>query len=382
MRAGYVIHQVIGGLILALLIFTGMPQAQAVTPTTGQADVTEIVSGLEHPWALAFLPDGSMLITEQTGRLRMVDRHGDLLEPIGGVPDVDTRSQGGLLEVLISPGFSDDRFVYLSYSEHDGRDRGTAVGRGRLSEDGRQLEGFEVIFRQEPKLSSGQHYGGRMVFGVDGMLYVALGDNNQRPSAQDLDKHQGTIVRLMPDGTVPSDNPFIDQQGTRPEIWTYGHRNPQGLAFNPWSGDLWSHEHGPRGGDEVNLIRPGQNYGWPLATYGINYTGFAIPEAEGKTLEGMVSPLFWWERSPAISGMAFYDNARFPQWNNSLFIGALSARELIRLTLEGDQVVAEQRLLSGRGDRIRDVRSGPDGFIYVLTDSSRGTLLRLAPAGP
>lgn len=349
-------------------------------PTLGQVQVTEVVSGLKHPWSLAFLPDGSLLITEQPGQLRRLSPDGQLSAPIDGVPQVAARGQGGLLEVLPSPDFDSDRFVYLSYAESDGRNAGTAVGRGRLSDDFTRLEGFTVLFRQSPKLSSGHHFGGRMVFNEDGMLYVALGENNQRPTAQDLDKHQGTIIRIHPDGTVPRDNPFIEQEGALPEIWSYGHRNPQGLAFNPWTGELWEHEHGPRGGDEINIVRPGLNYGWPRATYGINYSGFAIPEAEGNTVPGTEPPLMWWRKSPAVSGMAFYNNDRFPEWNGSLFVGALAQRVLLRLSLDGNRVVAEERLLHERRDRIRDVRQGPDGFVYVLVDDAPGALLRLQPA--
>lgn len=349
-------------------------------PVQGAVRVTEVISGLEHPWALAFLPNGSMLITERPGRLRLLNTEGTLSEPIQGVPDVAARSQGGLLDVLLSPQFDNDRLVYLSYAESGGQASGTAVGRGRLSDDGRQLTDFTVIFRQQPKLSSGQHFGGRMVFGRDGLLYITLGENNRRPTAQDLDKHQGTVVRIHPDGRVPNDNPFMGQSNALPEIWTYGHRNPQGMAFNPWTGELWAHEHGPRGGDEINIIRRGLNYGWPLATYGINYNGLPIPEAQGTAVEGTEPPLLWWKKSPAVSGMAFYDHDRFPEWENSLFVGALASRRLLRLTLDGDRVVAEEHLLHERGDRIRDVRQGPDGYIYVLTDTAQGSLLRLEPA--
>lgn len=349
-------------------------------PTRAQVQVTEVASGLEHPWSLAFLPDGFMLITERPGRLRMLDKEGRLSEPIQGVPDVAARSQGGLFDVLLSPGFEDDRLVYLSYAESDGQASGTAVGRGRLSGDARQLTDFSVIFRQRPKLSSGQHFGGRMVFGQDGMLYIALGENNRRSTAQDLDKHQGKIVRIHADGRIPDDNPFVAHAGALPEIWTYGHRNPQGMAFNPWTAELWEHEHGPRGGDEINIIRPGLNYGWPLATHGVDYTGSAIPEARGSDVEGTEPPLLWWRKSPAISGMAFYDHSRFPEWKGSLFIGALAARSVIRLTMDGNNSVAEERLLLDRGDRIRDVRQGPDGYVYILTDAAHGALLRIAPA--
>jgi glucose/arabinose dehydrogenase len=293
---------------------------------------------------------------------------------------VYARGQGGLLDVALSPDFAKDRYVYLSYAESDGSKSGTAVGRGRLSADGAALEDFRVLFRQEPKLSSGLHYGSRLVFDRKGYLYISLGENNQRPTAQELGKLQGKVVRLKADGSVPPDNPFVGQAGARPEIWSYGHRNPQGMALNPWSGELWENEHGPRGGDEINLIRPGRNYGWPLATYGINYSGQPIPEAKGETLPGMEPPLYWWPRSPAISGMAFYDADRFPAWRNSVFIGALADQNLIRLTLDGDRVVAQERLLDDRKRRIRDVRQGPDGYVYVLTDASPGELLRVAPA--
>lgn len=400
MFARNLLWQAMMGLVLMFWIVTGPvaassstpPSTQAPTqapiqspvqspaPTRAQVQVTEVVTGLASPWALAFLPDRSILITEKPGSLRMLSPDGELSEPIGGTPEVEFQGQGGLLEVAVSPNFAEDRFVYLSYAESDGKASGTAVGRGRLSDDARQLTDFTVLFQQKPKLSSGHHFGGRMVFGHDGMLYVTLGEHNQRSTAQDLDKHQGTIVRIHPDGSVPSDNPFVQQAGALPEIWSYGHRNPQGLALNPWTDELWEHEHGARGGDEINIIRRGLNYGWPLATHGINYSGFAIPEAQGELVAGTEPPLLWWKRSPAISGMAFYDNSRFPQWNQSLFIGALRDRALIRLTFDGNKVVAEERLLVDRGERVRDVRSGPDGYIYVLTEAPNGALLRLAPA--
>ncbi|MBO9353863.1 PQQ-dependent sugar dehydrogenase [Bordetella petrii] len=371
---------------LAALLAAAVPaqaraQTQAPPATQGQAQVTQLAGGLEHPWSLAFLPDGSLLITERAGRLRRLDAQATLSPPLQGVPQVHAQGQGGLFDVVLSPGFARDRLVYLSYAESDGDRSGTAVGRGRLSEDARRLEDFKVIFRQEPKLSSGQHYGGRMVFGRDGSLFISLGENNRRPTAQDLDKLQGKIVRINADGSVPEDNPFAGRAGARAEIWTYGMRNPQGMALNPWTGELWEHEHGPRGGDEINILRPGLNYGWPLATYGINYSGFAIPEAKGETLPGMQAPLYWWKKSPAISGMAFYDADRHPAWQGSLFIGALAGQALIRLQLkDGKEVVAEERLLQDRNARIRDVRQGPDGELYVLTDAGDGALLRVAPA--
>jgi glucose/arabinose dehydrogenase len=345
----------------------------------GQVSVEPIVEGLEHPWALAFLPDGQrLLVSERPGRLRVAGLDGALSEPVGGVPAVYARGQGGLLDVRLSPTFTADRLVYLTYAEAgEGGKAGTAVGRGRLSEDLSQLENFEVIFRQQPKLSTGIHFGSRLVFDGEDQLFVALGENNQRPTAQDLDKHQGKLVRIHPDGSVPSDNPFVARQGARAEIWSYGHRNPQGAALNPWSGKLWVHEHGPRGGDEINIPLAGRNYGWPRATHGINYSMLAIPEAEGEQVADTEPPHHVWAKSPGLSGMAFYDAQRFPAWQGNLFVGALVAQSLIRLQLDGDRVVGEERLLSRMSERIRDVRVGPDGYLYLLTDSSKGRLLRV-----
>ena len=346
----------------------------------GELELKEVVGGLEHPWALAFLPDGKgSLITERPGRLRWLDDQGRLSAPLGGVPQVYAKGQGGLLDVALSPRFASDRLVYLSYAEADdeGDKAGTAVGRGRLKDDMSGLEGFQVIFRQQPKLSTGVHFGSRPAFDRDGLLFVTLGENNQRPTAQDLDKLQGKLVRLKPDGGVPDDNPFVGQAGARPEIWSYGHRNPQGLAFDPWSGRLWLHEHGPRGGDEINLPGKGLNYGWPKATHGINYSFLPIPEAEGKTVPGTEAPHHVWAKSPGISGMAFYSAERFPAWQHNLFIGALAQPGLIRLPLDGDKVGQEERLLEDQGWRIRDVRQGPDGYLYLLTDAPNGKLVRL-----
>ena len=367
-------------LVMAGAMVLAKPAHAAQEPASVAARVTPVVGGLDHPWAMAFLPDGGVLITERPGTLRLLRTPGGLSKPLSGVPKVAARGQGGLLDVALSPDFAKDRYVYLSYAESDGDKSGTAVGRGRLSDDGSGLEDFKVLFRQMPKLSSGLHFGSRLVFDGKGHLFISLGENNQRPTAQDLDKLQGKVVRLNLDGSVPADNPFVGKDGARPEIWSYGHRNPQGMAINPWSGDLWENEHGPRGGDEINLVQPGKNYGWPLATHGINYSGLRIPEAKGETVPGTEPPLFWWAKSPAISGMAFYDADRFPAWQKSVFIGALGNQNLIRLTLEGNRVVGQEWLLVDRKSRIRDVRQGPDGYVYVLTDASPGQLLRLAPA--
>ncbi|MEG0859526.1 MAG: PQQ-dependent sugar dehydrogenase [Pseudomonas sp.] len=346
----------------------------------GTIKVSTLADGLRNPWALAFLPDGKgILVTERAGNLRIVSAEGKVGAPLGGVPEVWAKGQGGLLDVVLSPTFKQDRMVYLSYAEGGGEEgkAGTAVGRGRLSADLAKLEDFNVIFLQQPKLSTANHFGSRLVFDRDGFLFIALGENNQRPTSQDLDKLQGKVVRILPDGTVPKDNPFVGQDNVRPEIWSFGHRNQQGAALNPWTGELWTNEHGPRGGDEINIPKPGKNYGWPVATHGINYTLTPIPEARGEHVDGMVDPHHVWEKSPAISGMAFYDNPRFKPWDHSVFIGALASQELIRLQLDGDKVVHEERLLGELNARIRDVRVGPDGYLYVLTDESDGALLKV-----
>ena len=356
---------------------------QQIPSEEGLVTVSTLADGLRNPWSLAFLPGGKdMLVTERPGNLRLVNAEGKVGPPISGVPKVWAEGQGGLLDVVLSPEFGKDRTVYLSFAEEgsDGK-AGTAVGRGQLTEDRARLENFTVIFRQQPKLSVGNHFGSRLVFDRDGYLFIALGENNQRPTAQDLDKLQGKIVRILPDGEVPKDNPFVGKDNVRPEIWSFGHRNQQGAALNPWTGKLWTHEHGPRGGDEVNIVQPGKNYGWPIATHGINYSLLPIPEAEGKHVDGMVDPLHVWEKSPGISGMAFYDNPTFKAWDHNLFIGALVSQELIRLQLDGDKVVHEERLLGDLKVRIRDVRVGPDGYLYVLTDAKDGQLLKVGLSG-
>ncbi|MHC8333333.1 PQQ-dependent sugar dehydrogenase [Pseudomonas sp. LB3P25] len=359
-------------------VFAAPPQN--LKSEQGTLEVTPITTGLEHPWALAFLPDRQgMLVTERPGNLRVVSADGKLSAPLSGVPKVWAKGQGGLLDVVLSPDFKQDRTVYLSYAEGggEGDKAGTAVGRGRLSDDLTALKDFKVIFRQEPKLSVGNHFGSRLVFDRDGYLFITLGENNDRPTAQDLDKLQGKVVRIYPDGKVPDDNPFVGQAGVRPEIWSYGHRNPQGAALNPWTGTLWENEHGPQGGDEINIIERGKNYGWPMATHGINYSGQPIPEAKGKSAEGTIAPHHVWEKSPGLSGMAFYDADRFKAWQHNVFIGALVSQELIRLQFDGDRVVHEERLLGELNKRIRDVRQGPDGYLYVLTDEYDGVLYKI-----
>lgn len=368
------------GVLLISNVVIAQGQVATYPSEKGKVSVTVIKKGLDHPWGLAFLPDQKgMLVTERPGRLRVLKSDGSVSNPIAGLPDVYNRSQGGLMDVALSPSFAEDRLIYLSYSEGGGENdkAGTAVGRGTLSADMTRVEGFTVIFRQEPKLSTGAHFGSRLVFDQQGYLFIALGENNQRITAQALDKLQGKLVRIKADGTVPNDNPFVGQSGVRPEIWSYGHRNQQGAALNPWTGQVWTNEHGPRGGDEVNIPLAGKNYGWPLATHGINYSYTPIPEAKGKDVPGTEQPLYVWEKSPGVSGMAFYSADQFPAWKNSLFIGALAQENLIRLQLEGNKVVHEERLLEEKGARIRDVRQGPDGYLYVLTDSSEGEVLKI-----
>ncbi|WP_339547439.1 PQQ-dependent sugar dehydrogenase [Pseudomonas sp. RA_35y_Pfl2_P32] len=368
------------GSALMIALPVSAASSQQLPSELGSLSVTQLSQGLEHPWALAFLPDQQgILVTERSGNLRIVDAGGKPSAPLSGVPSVWAKGQGGLLDVALSPQFKSDRLVYLSYAEGGGAGgkAGTAVGRGRLSTDLKALEDFQVIFRQEPKLSTSNHFGSRLVFDHDGYLFITLGENNVRETAQDLDKLQGKVVRIYPDGQVPKDNPFVGQAGVRPSIWSYGQRNPQGVALNPWSGELWENEHGPKGGDEINIIARGKNYGWPYATHGINYSGLPIPEARGQAVEGTVGPHHVWLQSPGVSGMAFYDSDRFKAWQHSVFIGALATQELIRLQLAGDKVVHEERLLGELKARIRDVRQGPDGYLYVLTDEQNGALYKI-----
>ncbi|QIE99046.1 PQQ-dependent sugar dehydrogenase [Pantoea stewartii] len=334
---------------------------------------------LDHPWSVAFLPDNqTLLITERAGQLRSWRPDTGLSEPIKGVPAVWAQRQSGLLDVVLAPDFAQSRRVWLSYTKADSDGKtGAVVGYGTLSDDHRQLTDFREVISQTLRLSSGNNIGTRLAFDRQGFVWIAFGDNFVSSAAQDLDKLQGKLLRLNGDGSVPKDNPFVGRQGARPEIWAYGLRNPQGLALNPWTQVMWESEHGPRGGDEVNVIEKGKNYGWPLATYGIDYNGSKVPESKGTHVAGTEQPVFYWKVSPALSGMAFYNSARFPQWKNSLFIGALKEKQLIRLRVNGEKVVEAQRLLGERNERIRDVRQGPDGYLYVLTDEANGKLLKV-----
>jgi len=355
---------------------------QTMETESGAIRVTTVVDGLDHPWALAFLPDGGMLVTERSGSLRHVDKDGELSQPIGGVPEVDTNGQGGLLDVALAPDFGTSRMIYLSYAEPGEGGNGTAVARGTLNAEMTALENLEVIFQQAPKVQSRAHFGSRLVFDGDGHLYVTLGERSAaefREQAQDLGSHLGKIVRINPDGSVPEDNPFVGQEGALPEIYAYGVRNVQAAALHPETGKLWEIEHGPRGGDELNIIEPGSNYGWPVVTLGVEYSGATIGEGL-KEREGMVDAIYSWTPVIAPSGMIFYGGDAFADWKGNLFVGGLASTALVRLQLDGSTVTHEERLLEPLGLRIRDVAEGPDGAIYVVTDESNGEVLRIAPA--
>jgi glucose/arabinose dehydrogenase len=316
-----------------------------------------------------------MLITEREGRLNLVDQEGKRTQ-VEGVPPVFAEGQGGLFDVALHPAFEKNALVYLSYAGPGAGGASTELLRARL--DGNRLVDGKVIFRQEPKTRGGLHFGGRIVFDRAGLLYLTLGERGDRDRAQRPEQHHGSVIRLNDDGSVPKDNPFVGKSGWKPEKLDLGHRNQQGAALNPQTGVLWTHEHGPQGGDEINIIRAGTNYGWPVITYGVNY-GVGTRIGEGTQKEGMAQPIKVWVPSIAPSGMAFYTGDRFPKWKGNLFVGALRDQMLVRLTLEGDKVVREERLLKGVLGRIRDVRMGPDGFIYLLTDESSGVLARLEP---
>ncbi len=340
--------------------------------------VETVAKGLNHPWGLQFLPDGRMLVTERPGRLRIVDKAGRLSSPIAGVPNIATGGQGGLLDVALDPKFAENGLVYIAYSEPRGLGtNGTAVARAKLSPsgDGGRLDEFKVIFRQEPGFGGGLHFGSRLVFGRDGTLFVTLGERFQKDKAQDLNTHFGKVVRINSDGSVPKDNPFIGKTGVRPEIWSYGHRNPQGATLHPGTGKLWVVEHGPRGGDEINIAAAGKNYGWPVIGYGIDYSGVKMHEDTKR--DGMEQPIYYWVPSIAPSGMAFYTGELMPQWKGNVFVGALAGQHLARLVLDGDTIIGEEKLLGDLGERIRDVRMGPDGALYVLTDHPEGRVLRV-----
>jgi aldose sugar dehydrogenase len=345
-----------------------------VDSQTGRIRVETVVEGLEHPWGVAFLPDGGVLLTERPGRLRLVA--GGRLTAINGVPEVYAQGQGGLLDVALDPDFAASRLVYLSYAEPGDGGAGTAVARGRLNEARTVLEDVQVIFRQQPKVSGTGHFGSRLAFGRDGTLFITTGERFKFDPAQDLNSHLGKIIRINRDGSVPRDNPFVGRSGARPEIWAYGIRNSQGAAIHPGTGALWEIEHGPRGGDELNIPEAGKNYGWPLVSWGMHYNGQVIPKPP--TRPDLAAPIHYWVPSISPAGMAFYTGDLFAGWRGNLIVGGLTGGGPTRLTLDGNRVTGEERI--GLGMRIRDVRQGPDGAVYLLSDSSNGALLRMTPA--
>ena len=367
--------------LLTLIFVVAVTACRATDPAnSGEEHAFRVVTmtrGLEHPWGLAFLPDGRRLVTERPGRLRLVAVDGTLdPQPVTGLPTIAIHGQGGLLDVALHPGFAENGLIYLSYAARGEGGVGTEVARGRLVDH--RLENVEVLFRQQPKSSGGRHFGSRLVFDRQGYLYITLGDRGEQERAQKMDDLAGKIVRLHDDGRIPADNPFADRPGARPEIYSLGNRNVQGAALHPVTGELWAQEHGPQGGDEVNVIRAGRNYGWPVITYGVEYVvGTKI--GEGTHKPGMEQPLHVWVPSIAPSGMAFYQGDRFPRWRGDLFVGALKDQMLVRLRFDGEKRVKEERLLKGVLGRIRDVRAGPDGYLYLLTDSPDGVIARLEP---
>lgn len=371
------------GLLTIFLSSLAGAAGQAIRSEKANFRVVIVTAGLEHPWSVAFLPDGRYLVTERPGRLRVIAADGRLEPlPVSGVPAVAAAGQGGLLDVVLHPQFAENGWVYLSYAGPGPGGSGTEVARGRLVSDarGNRLEGLQVIYRQQPKSSGRVHFGSRLVFDRAGFLYITQGDRGDMERVQRLDDLAGKLVRLHDDGRIPADNPWQGQTGARAEIFSLGHRSMQGAALHPTTGELWTHEHGPQGGDEINIARRGLNYGWPVITYGVNY-GIGTKIGIGTHKDGLEQPLYQWTPSIAPSGMAFYTGDAFPGWRGNLFVGALKFQMLVRLELDGNRVVREERLLTGREGRIRDVRQGPDGLLYLLTDAPDGKLLRLVPAG-
>jgi aldose sugar dehydrogenase len=355
------------------------PRSETPRSVAFPGAVTDVAKGLEHPWGLAALPDGRMLVTERPGRLRLVGRDGSLSAPLAGVPTVQAGGQGGLLDVALDPQFATNRTIYLSFSEPGDGGAGTSVARAQLGEG--RIENVQIIYRQQPKVSGRGHFGSRLVFRRDGTLFVTQGDRMAySEQAQDLSSGIGKIVRVNTDGTIPRDNPFVGQANVRPEIWSYGHRNIQSAALHPETGELWTVEHGARGGDELNRPEPGKNYGWPVISYGVHYDGRKI--GEGTAKPGMEQPVFYWDPVIAPSGMLFYTGDAYPGWRGSVLVGSLTPGGLVRLTLQDGRVASEERYLFDLGERIRDVEQGPDGLVYLITDSSKGRILRLDPRRP
>jgi glucose/arabinose dehydrogenase len=373
-------------LLIALVACLNLGNAQAAAPSSpqpksepGPFQVSTVAEGLEHPWALALLPDERMLITERAGRLRVIDKNGKASAPLRGLPKIEAGGQGGLLDLTLSPEFASDRLVYFSFSEPGDGGASTAVARGRLGEGA--LEDVKVIWRQVPKVDSKMHFGSRILFAPNETIFITTGDRyNQRPKVQDLSTTIGKVVRINRDGSIPADNPFVNRKDARPEIWSYGHRNIQAAALHPETNQLWTIEHGARGGDELNHPQPGKNYGWPIITYGIDYSGVKI--GEGTERQGMEQPVYYWDPVIAPSGALFYTGDAFKDWKGDLLVGSMVPGALVRLELQGGKVVKETRYLGDLRERIRDVQQAEDGSIYVITDSPKGRVLRLQPTPP
>ncbi|MGE0151009.1 MAG: PQQ-dependent sugar dehydrogenase [Reyranellaceae bacterium] len=356
-----------------LAAMPALAQNRTVATQAARLEIRTVAQGLDHPWGVAELPDGNLLVTERAGRLRLISPQGQVSAPIAGVPQVQASGQGGLLDVTLAPDFAQSRLVYLSYSEPGEGGAGTSVARGRL--DGNALRDVQVIFRQQPKVSGPNHFGSRIVFAPDGKLFITTGERFKFDPSQDLNSHLGKVIRVNPDGSVPPDNPFVGRAGARPEIWSYGHRNIQGAAINPRTGALWINEHGPRGGDEVNIPEPGKNYGWPLVSWGDHYSG--QPIAKPPTRPDLVDAVYQWTPVIAVCGMTFYDSDAVPQWRGQAFVGGLVYPGIVRLILDGDRVASEERI--DLGTRVRAVKAAADGALLVLTDSGDGAVLRLVP---
>ena len=368
-------------IIFMLLAFTAHPaSAQTYETEHGGISLKIVADGLDHPWGLAFLPDGTMLVSERDpGSLRLATQNGAVRPPLKGTPEAYTSGQGGMLDIAIDPDFKNNNLIYFSYAEPGEGGAGTAVARAKLDQSGNALNDVTVIFQQVPKTSGGRHFGSRLVFSPEGQLYITVGERGERDRTQDFSIHRGQVVRINTDGSIPKDNPFVGRAGYRPETWSVGHRNPQGAALHPQTGKLWINEHGARGGDEVNIPAAGKNYGWPIIAYGIHYSGLSI--GEGTHKPGMEQPVHYWDPSIAPSGMAFYTGDQFPKWCGNAFVGALKYRLLARLTLDGEKVIGEERILEGFDKRIRAVVDGPDGYLYILVDDDPGQIIRLEPAG-
>lgn len=370
------------------LFHAATAQAQKILRTDHHnVRAVTLVDGLSHPWGMAFLPDGRILVTERRGTLRIVDNGKLVANPVEGMPKSTLHGQGGLMDVVLHPKHAENGWIYWTFNGEEKGQHGTELARGKLAgiRDAPRMTDVQVLFKLQPKGSTAHHFGSRIVFDREGYVFVTFGDRGDSPGkganqrAQKLDDHAGKSIRLFDDGRVPPDNPFVKTSGARPEIFTLGNRNMQGAALNPVTGKLWTHEHGPQGGDEVNIMRPGANYGWPVITYGVNY-GIGTRIGEGTTKDGMVQPIHMWVPSIAPSGMAFYTADKFSKWKGNLLVGALAGQQVARLTLDGDKITGEERMFKGELGRIRDVRQGPDGFVYLLTDDSNGELIRLEPA--